>query len=1184
MYLSKVDLVGFKSFAHKTEIKFSNGVSALVAPNGCGKSNIVDAVRWVLGEQKTSVLRSDVMENVIFNGTKTRKPLGMAEVTLTIKNDKGVLPSEYTELTITRRLFRSGESQYLLNKTKCRLRDILDLFMDTGMGPDSYSVIELKQVEAILSGRVDDRRAMIEEAAGIKKYKLRRKEALRKLESVQGDLDRVKDIVAEVQKNVNSLSRQASKTKKYNTLLSELKEKESSLLMHEYEHYKKEYTALEEELKGFNSEKIKLDFQITDMEKSIASLKENLNVVDNNFKQARSAEGKLHNSLANMKQSLAVTEQKAISIDQDRQRLANEIKEANQNAEHSKTILEETKQKLSLLCGEQEGIKSRLSSAISEKQESDKLVADLRKKAGDDNAEVMKFQNQIHNIEQQAKRNESKKNNLKQKIYQSTEEINSLNSQLGELEDDLQSAIDEKSELHELLVESEVTLQAETERRASLQVEIDDLRNKINDIKNQISSKKASLEFLSGLMDTTDISKFLLSSQDWQPSNEKTLLVEAVGTDEKFRIAVESALGEAAHYFVVDTKEDAASAFNTLKSKQKGKATFICKEVINEMPEYSPVESNERVFGRLCETVRVDTPLRNALRGIVGDMIIVDTLETAENTVNAGIASSAVTLQGEIFGSKGIIKGGSTSKKEGLIVGKKERIEQLKTEIDSLQIQINEHELELNNTKADFNEIDIQALTNEVRKAEKDKKDNDNKIAQLNLKKEAIENKIELADSNVSQFTEELGEIESEESDYKDQIDSIRSKMSEKESSYKSGMEELADAENELREKQENHREIEKEEVQLNAEIKRLEADIDRLDKQIEDLENKAEKKQDELDGKDGEEVKLKDQISKLKTDIESTDSELQDVKNKRQYLGDEKDKIQEQIEQNNTSYNQLRKQYDSVKERIHNKEIKATDINVHIENVKERYHEQFGDDITLKEIELQESFDFVVNREEVAELKEKLQNLGNVNFMALEEYETQSERLTFYNQQVADLTEAEKILEQTIWEINRTAEENFKATFDQIKKNFQMLFKRLFNEEGEADIRLKDGNPLEADIEIMAKPPNKKPNSIEQLSGGEKTLTAISLLFAIYLVKPSPFCILDEVDAPLDDANIGRFLDMIRQFSIDTQFLIVTHNKKTMEAAETLYGVTQQEPGVSKSVAVKLNRQELKPLEEVKL
>ncbi len=1184
MYLSKVDLVGFKSFAHKTEIKFSPGVSALVGPNGCGKSNIVDAVRWVLGEQKTSVLRSDVMENVIFNGTKTRKPLGMAEVTLTIKNDKGVLPSEYTELTITRRLFRSGESQYLLNKTKCRLRDILDLFMDTGMGPDSYSVIELKQVEAILSGRVDDRRAMIEEAAGIKKYKLRRKEALRKLESVQGDLDRVKDIVSEVQKNVNSLSRQASKTKKYNTLLSELKEKESSLLMHEYEHYKREYIALEEELKNFNSEKIKLDFQITDMEKTISNFKEKLTVVDNNFKQARSAEGKLHGSLANMKQSLAVNEQKAISIDQDRKRLADEIREATISANQAKTLLEETKQKTTLLSGEKEGIKSRLSSAITEKQEADKLVSELRKKAGDDHAEAMKYQNQIHNIEQQAKRNDSKKNNLKQKIYQSTEEINSLKTQLGELEDDLQSAIDEKSELHELLVESEVTLQAETERRASLQVDIDDLRNKINDLKNQISSKKASLEFLSGIMDTTDISKFLIASQDWQPSNEKTLFVEAVGTDEKYRIAVESALGEAAHYFVVDTKEDAASAFATLKHKQKGKATFICKELINELPKFDEIETNHNIFGRLSETVRVDDALRNALRGIIGDMVIVDSLDSAELIVKSGKASAAVTLQGEIYGAKGIIKGGSTSKKEGLIVGKKERIEQLKAEIESLQIKANELELELNNTKSDFNAIDIQALTNDVRRAEKDKKDNENNIAQLNLKKEAIENKLEIADSNISQFTEDLGEIESEESDYNNQIASIKEKMDEKETSYKSGMKDLSEAEAELKDRQENHREIEKEEVQLIAEIRRLEADTDRLEKQIEEFELKAEKKQDELDGKDDEEVQLKNQIIELRHNISSTEIELNDVKNKRQFLGDEKDQIQEQIEQSNTTFNQIRKQYDSVKEKIHNKEIKATDINVHIDNVKERYNEQFGEDITIKECEHQEHFNFVENREEVAELKEKLQSLGNVNFMALEEFETQSERLTFYNQQVNDLTEAEKILEETIWEINRTAEENFKATFDQIKKNFQMLFKTLFNEEGEADIRLKEGNPLEADIEIMAKPPNKKPNSIEQLSGGEKTLTAISLLFAIYLVKPSPFCILDEVDAPLDDANIGRFIDMIQRFSIETQFLIVTHNKKTMGAAETLYGVTQQEPGISKSVAVKLNRQELKPLEEVQL
>ncbi|MDT3739569.1 MAG: chromosome segregation protein SMC [Candidatus Kapabacteria bacterium] len=1174
MYLSDIEIVGFKSFAQKTKLKFTSGLSAVVGPNGCGKTNVVDAIRWVLGEKKASTLRSDVMENVIFNGTRDRKPLSLAEVSITFDNTKNLLPTEYNEIVVTRRLYRNGDSEYLLNKTQCRLKDILDLFMDTGIGSDSYSVIELKMVDAILSGKVDDRRAMFEEAAGIKKYKARRKESLKKLESVKADMERIQDILQEVRKNVNSLSRQAAKTKRYNQYLTELKTLEIELFAREYAHFNSNLKNLSVKLAELSAKKISLEISLGESEKDISLQKENLASIESELSTAIDKEKNLLNIISDFKQSIAVTNEKILSFDSSRNRITSEIAESEQNLKASQEYLKEI----------QAGIETA-KSRLSESSNNVKLLADERDAAGKKvrdaesivsaaNTEIISLKNRIDSLNNIINRSKEKKAGIARKIQQFAEDKFRYGKQIEELEADKRQNDKLLPELQNELGFAEKELKLATEKKLAFESGIEQIKLQINDKKNVLGGKKASLDFLNSLVDTGEAAKFLSDSKNWQTKSDKVLLGEVIGTDDEYRIAVLTALGESAHSYITDSRESALNAITALRNNGKGKSGFICLDSIPNVSAPANLPSGNGVKGWLSEIVRVDDNIRSLLRGLLGKTLLVENEQTAIKILSEGSADICVTLDGQLWHSAGFVSGGSVSQKEGQWVGKKERITKLNNEITKLKSEIDELQNKQNDISLELALIDIANFQKEIKSAESAVTENRKKAGQFELKLESLINNMNFIDDNSARLQEELSELTSDDSISVQEIEQITLSLNEKQSAVLILREELLLQQNQLSGKQDILRNAELNAVEIESSYKSLENDKSRINGDINQIVLKIESRKKEIDSFDLQKEELAVKIDNLTEKLAISEAELESTKSKRDILTSLKKEAQDRFEQQTNEFNILRRDYDKLKESIHQLELQETEANSHIQNITDRLTEQYDADIRSLTIEDNPEFDISTAKSEILSLRDKLSQIGNVNFMALEEYEIQNERLEFYDKQMSDLTESQKFLKETIDEINATAERNFRETFDKIQINFRNLFVKLFGPDAEADIHLESDDLLESDIVITAKPPNKRPHSIEMLSGGEKTLTAIALLFAIYLVKPSPFCILDEVDAPLDDANIDKFVNLIKEFSIDTQFLIVTHNKKTMEAADTLYGVTMQEDGVSKVVAVKLNNE----------
>ncbi len=1172
MYLSELDIFGFKSFAQKIKFRFPDGMTALVGPNGCGKTNIVDAIRWVLGEQKTSVLRSDVMENVIFNGSRNRKPLGLAEVSLTLENNKNILPIEYNQVTITRRLLRSGESKYLLNKTKCRLRDINDLFMDTGMGPDSYSVIELKMVEAILSGRVDERRSLFEEAAGITKYKLRRKETARKLAAVKKDLERVQDILFEVQKNVNSLSRQAAKTRKYNKLIEQVKVCDVGLLQHEYHHLKIQEQNLLDELRNLNDDKEIRQSGLNEMTKDFERVRQRFHATESDYNKARDDEIKVNSKLTANKQVIAVSNEKLAALANLQERLANEINSSNDDQNRVNIVIESNQKKLDAIANQVKESEQNLEKVNISRSKARSEVQRISDAAKELNRQILILESNIASMKSARRRNIEREELLSRKIARSKDEIAALNLQSEEQEKELQALAETNISRNRKVEEARSKLRAAQEHKRILQNNLNELTTELNDKRNALGSKKASLDFLSSLVDTTDVPKFLLSSKAWRPKSDKALLAESVGADEEYRVAVTASLGDAAHFFVVDSRSEAFDAFGELRKSKKGKASFICRREVPEISAPADLPQIDGVYGWLSELVRVDDKLRFILRGLLRKTAVVNSLEAALDLVKAGKADAAVTLDGESVDRMGIIRGGAVLQKEGMTVGRKERSTKLKNEIAGLAKQIEQLEISYGKTNDELKSIDVQAIESELQSNESLRNANEQQIALLELKRESVGNNIKLVEKNIMLYGDEIAEFEKEAVDYEDKIKSLGQKLEDLLQEYAEHNSLLIKSEEELKIIDEQYRAIEIRLVRQNSDSVSYKREIQRGNDQISHVESIKEQKKSEIEINDNTIFEIGTRLDALGNEIEELEKQLVEFSNISEFLQQQKASLSEQIEQIERDLGLERSSFDKSKEAIYQKELQKASIASRMNNISIRARDSYDIEIEELDFAADEEFSIEESRAELQELRDKLMKIGNVNFMALEEYEKENERFEFLNKQVTDLVEAEKTLNETIEEINQTAEKNFLETFDTICTNFKNLFRTLFGGEGLADLKLAGDNPLESDIMITARPPGKRPHSIEMLSGGEKTLTAIALLFAIYLVKPSPFCILDEVDAPLDDENIDRFINLIKQFSERTQFLIVTHNKKTMAAADSLYGITMQESGVSKVVSVRLN------------
>lgn len=1171
MRLTKLQLVGFKSFASKTDFLFPGGTTAFVGPNGCGKTNVADAVRWALGEQKTAALRSESMENVIFNGSRNRKPLGMAEVTLQIENDRMLLPTEYDEVSITRRLFRDGKSEYLINNSKCRLRDISDLFMDTGMSADSYSVIELKMVEAILSGRPEERRRLFEEAAGVTKYKVRRKEAGRKLEAVRADLVRIEDIVGEKQKLTNSLKRQAAKTRRYYKLIDALKAAETTLFMRDYADFKEKTAVLEGELGNLKESRGAVESEIADLNENLEALKEKQTVRETRLYELKREESGIRATIAEKDREKAVSQERIDAARKNVERLRFEKEAAEKAIEEYEETLEKRGEKIEELNDELSGAEEFKENADEKTADAENRASTLRSETQSLTQSAFELRNKISGVKTEADRNQKRLADLRTNVVAGKEKISSFEKKIAELEKELNLKKSDIEKFDEKIRAVERELALARERKTLAQNEIDKIRNSIVERKDSRNRAKVTLDFLKGLVDSEESSKFLHSA-NWKPKGEKIALAELVGVDEEFRPAFESALGEAKSYFVVEDEEDAFAAAEALKSAGKGRAGFICKNRIRPVEPPATAPARENVLGRMSEIARASDEVRQVLRALLGDALLCRDSAAALSAIDSGECSRAATMEGDVFGSEGLIKSGSKIRPETSAVGKFERMKKLEREIEKLDEEIALAEADLEDAKENFDSIDPDEINRRLRSAESGKNVVSNHISKINFETESAEKEILRLKKASEEVSSEIKSLEGSETESAEKIISLEKDLEKIEADLEAKKKETETAESRLAAVREESRTAEMALVRLREERKSTSRDSERIKVAVEETRRKLEAGELETKRRLKESEELSEKIDSLSKEIDELDIQALEIGGSVSELEADINSIKEQIKAINADKERAAKEQFRLGESVHQKALSLkeleTKISARLETAKEKY------DIDLENYspETPDERPTEEIRAELSDTSEKLSSIGPVNFMALEEYEEQRESLELYEKQTADLTESRTTLEETITEINETAEKKFSSTFDEVQKNFRELFRTLFGDEGAADIKLADENLLEADIIVEARPPGKRPHSIEMLSGGEKALTAISLLFAIYLVKPSPFCILDEVDAPLDDSNVDKFLKLIRRFSDRTQFLIVTHNKKTMSAADNLYGITMAEQGVSQVVSVRLN------------
>jgi chromosome segregation protein len=1179
MYLSKLEIIGFKSFAQKVSLSFDSGISAIVGPNGCGKTNIVDAIRWVLGEQRYSALRSEKMEDVIFNGTKNRKPLGMAEASLVIENNKGILPSEYTQVTIGRRVYRSGESEYLLNKVPCRLKDILDLFMDTGMGADAYSVIELKMIETILSDKTDERRRLFEEAAGVTKYKHRRKAAYRKLEAVQSDLVRVNDIVAEVQKAVSSLERQARKAEQYNAIKARLQALEIDLMEREYAQLVGRIQPLEEKLAAMTSDRDRIDVDLSQEEAR--------------FEQLRASMMEVEKRLAEAQRDVSLQMEKINKIEQHDLVAAERIKALQDNIrryQHEREELRSEQQRLEQLVTSLEqdiaAIKSRQTEVESELERRKAEVATVTERLEAKKAELSELNQRTIALVQAIAEEQTEQDKLKGRVENlhgraahAAEENAAYEEELVRLAREIDEHAAEDKQLRRSFTEAEMRFYEAEKEKKNLEEKLEALRRDERDVESEIQRRTARVDFLKSLIESregfSESVRFLATSGRWKPPAQHLTVADAVHADERYAAAIESALGEYTSLIIVDSPAEAEQAIGLLKEEQKGKAAFVCLDRLPRVNAQYALPQEPGIIGWAVDLARFDARYEPLFRYLLDRVLVVESTAAAKRIAERYTGLRCVTVDGESLTSVGVTRGGSKRLDEGGTIGKQKQIETLQQEIGAFTEKLASIRRLSETLTAELEAIQLKALADEVKTIEKEMNAVEMRMAQLEFERKR-------AHDIIAENKEEIGALNDEAEKLQQTLEAsapILEKLREDKSFVEHlvgrAVEERERLDAEYEERARAVTELEIQAVQIKGDLQNAENELQRSREALAGVIASLDKRETDIEAAKQDILATQAAVEQNAVQLATLRQELAMLEQRKQEVEQENVRLREEMHRIQLHIKDERRTHDDTLKAVHELELKIADLKAKVEHLKDRAFTEFEVQLELKTYPPEEFVDFAALRDEIQALREKIKSLGNINFAAFEEYTQEKERYEFLSAQRNDLLEAEKTLLATIEEINQTAQKKFLDTFEKIRQNFIETFKSLFDPGDECDLRLEEGvDPLEANIDIIAKPRGKRPTSIHLLSGGEKTLTATALLFAIYLVKPSPFCILDEVDAPLDDANIERFTRILRKFSDNTQFIVVTHNKKTMEAANALYGVTMEEEGVSKIVTVRFNQE----------
>ena len=1179
MYLKRLELQGFKSFADKTVLEFKPGITSVIGPNGSGKSNISDSIRWVLGEQSMKSLRGSKAEDIIFAGTQNRKSLGFAEASIIIDNSDGKLPIEYNEVTVTRKIYRSGETGYFINKVPCRLKDILELFMDTGIGKDGYSIIGQGKIDEILSNKSEDRRHIFEEAAGIVKYRTRKMESEKKLEQTKLNLLRINDILAEIEGQLDPLKMQSEKAKKFLSLREELKNIEIGLFVFKINEYKEKISKVAEDLKTLEDQELAENTKLEEGQSQKEELKNKIDELTQAIEDMQNIGFESKTKIEQINSQIGISKERISNNSANIERLQKEIEELKvriqefneekENKLSKRENLSKNKEKFEKELKEKEEELAKLSEKLSAKELE---IEDKKKKVELDTDARYERLSEINTYDVNFENLEKTKKNVKQELQITVSELDSnrikkqdIAKNFLEIDNTRNKAI---KKLEEIKDKKEKAINA-----------IKEYDNKINNLAAEYRMKESRCKFLQETEKDKDgyiksVKSLLLACEKDASLNKgvEGVLASLISVDKKYETAIEMCLGQSMQNIVTENENDAKKLIEYLRNNNLGRASFLPITSVKgkKLEKFKKVDG---VVGVASDLISYNKKYQDIILSLLGRTIIVEKMDNAISLAKANDYSfRIVTLEGDVINPSGAISGGSVAQKTVNILGRSREIEEIKAKLEEINKQIEK----ITKEKEEFS-ASITDTIEESAKLEKELQEIEITYATRHQELEMIETQIVKLEEKVTKLKKQLDDIETEKANIQ---------------TSKEGTKQVIEN-------------LDKEIAELNQEISKFaelnkddQTYIDNLNTDITDLKIS-------VSSFDESDASINEMLERIDADIKnantSIDTKLQEIEDKKQ----DTIKLEEDIENFGKEIETIKAEVSNSSEKIENLKQEKIEANAKLEKAEARIEEQYevinslkaqivkiGTNKQKQEQDLEELINKLWNEYEITpnnateykkpdnvqlaqkktnELRKEIADLGSINIDSIEAYKKMQERYDFMNEQRFDLEESITKLRNVISEMINTMQKQFAEKFKEINKNFNEVFCELFGG-GKAELILEnESDILECGIDIRVQPPGKKLQNMMLLSGGEKALTAIAILFAILKINPAPFCILDEIEAALDDVNVGRYAMYLKKFSKNTQFLVITHRKGTMEIADTVYGVTMEENGISKLLSMKL-------------
>ena len=1182
MYLKRLELQGFKSFADKTILELRPGITTVIGPNGSGKSNISDAIRWVLGEQSMKSLRGTKSLDIIFAGTQNRKSLGFAEASLVFDNSDGALPIEFTEVTVTRKIYRSGETGYYINKTPCRLKDVLELFMDTGIGKDGYSIIGQGKIDEILSNKSEDRRHIFEEAAGIVKYRSRKEEAEKKLEHTKLNLLRINDIISEIESNLGPLQTQAEKAKKYLNLREELKNIEVGLFVYNIEKYKENLQQIVKDIDIMQSQCNDEEGKLEKVKILKEELKSSIDEITEQIENMSNLGFESQKEIEQLNSDINVAKTRISNNNENSVRFTDEIQEQNEKIQELKQELEQKEAKKDNLKQNKEKFEKELNekqeelAKITEKLSAKELEIEGYKQTVEQNTDKKyELQSEINAQEINFKNYEKRQNQIKQEIQTTISELDNTRMNKEEISKGFYESENKKNKAQKSLEEVAKQKQEANQKIKSFESNINilssDMRIKESRLKFLIETEKEKEGYIKSV-------KSLLKDCENIKDLGKGMhgvLANIIEVPDELETAIEMCLGASLQNIVTDTEEDAKKLVEHLRKNNLGRASFLPIASVKGK-KLEKLKGNESgVIGIASDLVKFNKKYEQIILNLLGRTVIVDNMDTAIKVAKQnGYTFRIVTKDGDLINPSGAITGGSVAKKTVNILGRGKEIEKLEKEIKNIKAKIQKLEEE----KEEY-EQSIEGILELSANLEKELQEIDITYATEKQKMISIDENIQKLQNRLNKLKEEQKNLET----LKQESIEQKEKIQEETQKITNQNEELSKL---ISEFAELNKDDQKYIDDLNFDITNLKISVSSFDESESSIQEIQERINQELNNAKASIENKNNQIEQIKVDNENLEKSIQETLNKieeiKQKVNNSSSEIEKMKQERAQKSEKLSKQEDEItskfkiiedlKSQLVKLDVKKTKVEEDINTIINKMWEEY--ELTPNNVEgYAKPENVALIQKKVNNIRTEIRDLGSVNVDSIEEYKNLKGRYDFMSEQRLDLENTMSKLRKVITDMTQIMKEQFREKFKIINKNFGEVFAELFGG-GKASLNLEDEeNILECGIEITVQPPGKKLQNMMLLSGGEKAFTAIALLFAILKINPAPFCVLDEIEAALDDVNVFRYADYLKKFTEHTQFLVITHRKGTMEAADTVYGVTMEESGISKLLSMKLNK-----------